>query len=126
VADQAKVASAPRTADGLGLGYRKCPCGRIHASRAAGGDPCDHDARARSALAVSHDAETLPEAKAAAAGARGFVVGPDGPRYGDADGTGDIQNAHDVELLRGLCGEPGIAPDTTVNGCVEADVPGGS
>lgn len=78
------------------------------------------------AVQVWRDAETLLVAKAAAEGAFNFGVGPDGARHGDADGNGDIQNPHDAGLLHGLHGEPGIAQDATVNGCVETDVLGGS
>ncbi len=78
------------------------------------------------AVAEWYDAETLPEAKAAAELALNLVVGPDNPLFGNADGDGTARGQRqDIGLLPGLVYN-GIAQDAAGNPCVEADVLGGS
>jgi hypothetical protein len=70
-------------------------------------------------------ATDVTAAHAAAEATRNLVVGPAGPGYGDADGSGSIGGSSSIGLLPGENGQPGLA-DPVDGSCVVADVLGGS
>ncbi len=125
----ALVACASSTTGSLGSG--PATSGGAGATAPSGsGDTAGPAVAARTdaiqaAVAAWAEAATLPDARAAAEGARNLVTGADVSGYGDLDGDGEAMGASRRGLLPGESGEPGLVTSPAPS-CVERDVLGGS
>ncbi|MFT7601034.1 MAG: hypothetical protein ACI8TP_003984 [Acidimicrobiales bacterium] len=105
------------------------PSGSVDDTAEPQGDTAfvDRMAAVQSAVTAWGDAITVADATTAAEAAANFVVGPNGPGYGDRNGDGAVSGETEIGLLSGLEGRPeGIAVLLAGNQCVTRDVLGGT